>query len=112
MKEWLRKQSLATVLALVVICLIPVVYKELLGGFSFARILSSVLYVLPLCFLLESVRKKWLFVMLSSYSVCDMADITIAPSYAKPEWSVFSPKLKPHERRLLVPDGKNYIVVR
>lgn len=30
MKEWLRKQSLIKVLALVAICLIPVVYKELL----------------------------------------------------------------------------------
>lgn len=46
------------------------------------------------------------------YSVCDMADISIAPSYAKPEWSVFNSRLKPHERRLLVPDGKNYIVVK
>lgn len=69
MKEWLRKQSLVTVLALVVICLIPVVYKELLDGFSLGRVLSSVLYVLPLCFLLVSIRKKWLFVILSSVLV-------------------------------------------
>lgn len=46
------------------------------------------------------------------YSVCDMADIMIGASYAKPEWSLFSSDLKPHERRLLVPDGKNYIVVK
>lgn len=64
--EWLRKQSLVTVLALVVVSLIPVVYKEALDGFSFNRVLSSVLYTLPLCFLLASVRKKWIFVMLAS----------------------------------------------
>lgn len=46
------------------------------------------------------------------YSVCDMADITLASQYAKPEWSVFGSRLQLHERKLLVPDGKNYIVVR
>lgn len=66
MKEWLRKQSLAVVLALGVICLIPVVYKEVLDGLSFGRILSSVLYVLPLCFLVASICKKWLFLVVSS----------------------------------------------
>ena len=45
------------------------------------------------------------------YSVCDMADITIGKEYAHPEWSVFQKNLKQHERRLLVPDGKNSIVV-
>ena len=45
------------------------------------------------------------------YSVCDMADITIDKKYSKPEWSVFVKNLKPHERKLLVPDGKNYIIV-
>ena len=45
------------------------------------------------------------------YSVCDMADITIDKKYSKPEWSVFAKNLKPHERKLLVPDGKNYIIV-
>lgn len=46
------------------------------------------------------------------YSVCDMADITIRPMYAKAEWSVFNQHLQSHERKLLVPDGKNYIVVK
>ena len=46
------------------------------------------------------------------YSVCDMADITIDKKYSMPEWSVFAKDLKPHERKLLVPDGKNYIIVK
>lgn len=46
------------------------------------------------------------------YSVCDMADITIDKKYSMPEWSVFARNLKPHERKLLVPDGKNYIIVK
>lgn len=46
------------------------------------------------------------------YSVCDMADITIDKKYAHPEWSIFNAKLKDHERKLLVPDGKNFIVVK
>lgn len=46
------------------------------------------------------------------YSVCDMADITIDKKYAHPEWSIFNTKLKDHERKLLVPDGKNFIVVK
>lgn len=37
--------------------------------------------------------------------------ITIGKEYANPEWSVFQKNLKQHERRLLVPDGKNSIVV-
>ena len=41
-----------------------------------------------------------------------MADITIEKKYSKPEWSVFAKDLKPHERKLLVPDGKNYIIVK
>ena len=46
------------------------------------------------------------------YPVCDMADITIDKKYSKLEWSVFAKNLKPHERKLLVPDGKNYIIVK
>lgn len=45
------------------------------------------------------------------YTVCDMADITIAEQYTKLEWSLFNPYLQLHERRLLVPDGKNTIKV-
>ena len=41
-----------------------------------------------------------------------MADITIEKKYSKPECSVFAKNLKPHERKLLVPDGKNYIIVK
>ena len=40
-----------------------------------------------------------------------MADITISNEYAHIEWSVFQKDLKQHERRLLVLDGKNSIVV-
>ena len=40
-----------------------------------------------------------------------MADITIEKKYSKPGWSVFVKNLKPHERKLLVPDGKNFIIV-
>lgn len=40
-----------------------------------------------------------------------MADITISNEYAHIEWSVFQKNLKQHERRLLVPDEKNSIVV-
>lgn len=46
------------------------------------------------------------------YSMCDVADITINKQYAKPEWSIFADKLQLHERKLLVPDGKNYIVIK
>ena len=46
------------------------------------------------------------------YSVIDMADICVSEPYAHPSWSIFSDKLAPHERRLLVPDGHNTIVVR
>ena len=45
------------------------------------------------------------------YSVCDMADITIASQYAKPEWSIFGDSLQDHTRYILVPDGINYIKV-
>ena len=66
MKKWLGKQSLGLVLALCVICLIPVVYKELLDDFSFGKVISSALYVLPLCFLLAAIREKWIFIVFSS----------------------------------------------
>lgn len=46
------------------------------------------------------------------YSACDMADISLAKKYAKPEWSVFRKDLRPHTRKLLVPDGRNSIVVK
>lgn len=45
------------------------------------------------------------------YSVCDMADISIAPQYIKPEWSIFGDSLQDHTRYILVPDGINYIEV-
>lgn len=46
------------------------------------------------------------------YSVLDMADIRIPAPYAHPSWSIFADRLAAHERRLLVPDGQNTIVVR
>lgn len=46
------------------------------------------------------------------YSVCDMADITIDKKYAMNDWSIFAKNIKPHRRKLLVPDGKNYIIVK
>lgn len=46
------------------------------------------------------------------YSVCDMADITIDKKYAMNDWSIFVKNVKLHERKLLVPDGKNYIIVK
>lgn len=57
-----------SVFLLLLICLIPIVYKEALSeeGFSLSRILSSVLYTLPVCFLLACIKKKWVFVVLSS----------------------------------------------
>lgn len=45
------------------------------------------------------------------YSVCDMAGIVLHPKYSKPEWSVFSKSFTPHERKLLVPDGKNTVTL-
>lgn len=46
------------------------------------------------------------------YSMCDVADITIGKQYANLQWSIFAAKLQLHERKLLVPDGKNYIVLK
>lgn len=45
------------------------------------------------------------------YSLCDMAGISLSAQYRKPQWSVFGDSLASHRRLLLVPDGKNYIVV-
>ena len=45
------------------------------------------------------------------YSLCDMAGISLSAQYSKPQWSVFGDSLASHRRLLLVPDGKNYIVV-
>lgn len=57
-----------SVFLLLLICLIPIVYKEALSeeGFSLSRIISSVLYTLPVCFLLACIKKKRVFVVLSS----------------------------------------------
>lgn len=45
------------------------------------------------------------------YSVCDMANIRIDTCYSKQEWSVFDNSLQLHARKLLVPDGRNTIVL-
>lgn len=57
-----------SVFLLLLICLIPIVYKEVLSeeGFSLSRIISSVLYTLPVCFLLACIKKKRAFVVVSS----------------------------------------------
>lgn len=57
-----------TIVLLLVVCLIPVVYKEAFSeeGISVSRISSSVLYTLPLCFLVACIRKKWVFAVVSS----------------------------------------------
>lgn len=57
-----------TITLLLFVCLIPNVYKEALSeeGFSLSRIISSVLYTLPVCFLLACIKKKRVFVVLSS----------------------------------------------
>lgn len=57
-----------TVVLLMVVCLIPVIYKEAFSieGVSVSRIASSVLYTLPLCFLVVCIKKKWVFVVVSS----------------------------------------------
>lgn len=39
------------------------------------------------------------------YTACQMGDITLAPEYEKPEWSLLSPKYTLHPRRVILPDG-------
>lgn len=65
---FLKRNNSISVFLLLLICIIPQVYKEFLGdeGFSLSRIISSVLYTLPVCFLVASIKKKWLFVVVSS----------------------------------------------
>lgn len=57
-----------TIALLLFVCLIPLMFKEVLSeeGFSLSRIISSVLYTLPVCFLLACIKKKRVFVVLSS----------------------------------------------
>lgn len=43
------------------------------------------------------------------YTACDMADITIDRKMQKPEWSLFSPQFKPHDRKIMLPDGLSVI---
>ena len=43
----------------------PIVIKEAQGDGSISRIISSILYGLPLCFLLSAIRKRWLMLTLS-----------------------------------------------
>ena len=67
--HFLKGINCLSVFLLLLICLIPIVYKEALSeeGFSLSRIISSVLYTLPVCFLLACIKKKWLFVVVSSF---------------------------------------------
>lgn len=56
-----------TILGLLLICITPVIFKELQEEtVGISRIVSSVLYSLPLCCLIMSIRKKWGFVVVSS----------------------------------------------
>ena len=66
--HFLKGVNCLSVFLLLLICLIPIVYKEALSeeGFSLSRILSSVLYTLPVCFLLACIKKKRAFVVVSS----------------------------------------------
>jgi glucan phosphoethanolaminetransferase (alkaline phosphatase superfamily) len=43
------------------------------------------------------------------YSICDMADINLHERYTKKEWSLLSDLFEPHDRLLLLPDGRTYI---
>ena len=63
-----KRNNWLVAILLLLICLIPLVYKEVLSeeGFSLSRIISSVLYTLPVCFLLACFKKKWLFVFVLS----------------------------------------------
>lgn len=45
------------------------------------------------------------------YSVCDMAAISLADEYWKPEYSIFSPEWSEHKRLVLLPDGLSTIEV-
>ena len=67
--HFLKGINCLSVFLLLLIYLIPIVYKEVLSeeGFSLSRIISSVLYTLPVCFLVASIKKKWLFVVVSSF---------------------------------------------
>ena len=66
---FLKGNNWLTITLLLFVCLILIVYKEALSdeGFSLSRIISSVLYTLPVCFLLACIKKKWLFVVVSSF---------------------------------------------
>ena len=67
--HFLKGINCLSVFLLLLICLIPIVYKEVLSeeGFSLSRIISSVLYTLPVFFLFSCIKKKWLFVVVSSF---------------------------------------------
>ena len=66
--SFLKKINWLTVGLLLMLCVIPQVYKEAFSeeGFSVSRLFSSVLYTLPLCFIVASIKRKWAFVVLSA----------------------------------------------
>lgn len=62
----LGHNELLAALGLLIVCLSPVAYKEYLGeAASISRMLSSALYALPLCFILLSIKKRYVFIVLS-----------------------------------------------
>lgn len=46
------------------------------------------------------------------YSACDMVNIELDKRYAKPEWSIFSPRFQEHKRKLLLPDGTSSLEIQ
>lgn len=67
-KSLLRKAKCCMpVLSLAAMLLVPVAYKCFLKDetIAFMRFVSSILYCLPLCFLVHFIRKRWLFIVIS-----------------------------------------------
>ena len=66
--SFLKKINWLIVGLLLIVCVTPQVYKEAFSeeGLSASRLFSSVLYTLPLCFLVASIKRKWAFVVLSA----------------------------------------------
>ena len=60
-------RNMAVVLSLLFVAVCPTACKEFLGeGFSLMRIASSVIYALPLCFFIASIKRGWMFAIIVS----------------------------------------------
>ena len=74
--------ELGALFGLLVVCLTPVVCREVVTELSLGRMLSSLLYSLPLCCLLLAVRNKWAFGSLTVLlSVCSSMETVMAALY-------------------------------